>query len=167
MIHSVKRMSSLNSRYLTRFSHLITKSIVTQEDWGQGWGKRAGGPPTQNKNRARERSGSAHPPERCHLRTNIPSKNFQHGILGGLRLSPRLLLLAVAGASDANCHHEALDSHTECYDTTPEKDKEIGKDRSLRSHCETREKQTQSEPDNFPFNWFKLGIPPTSKLFSN
>ena len=81
-----------------------------------------------------------------------PSRNFQHGILEGLRLSPGLLLLAVAGASDANCHHESLDLHAECYDIILEKDEEIGEDRSLHSRCERREKQTQSEPDNFPFN---------------
>lgn len=81
-----------------------------------------------------------------------PSKNVQHGILGCLRLSAGLLLLAVAGVSDANCHHEFLDLHTECYDIILEKDKKIGEDRSLQSCCESRDKQTKSEPDNFPFN---------------
>ena len=102
----------------------------------------------------------------CHCEWKHPSKNFQRGILGCLHLLPRLLL-AMAGASDANCHHEFLDLHTEHYDIILEEYKEIGEDRSLQSCCESRDKQTQSEPDNFPFNWFKLGIAPTSKLFSN
>ena len=61
-------------------------------------------------------------------------------------------LLAIAGVSDANCHHELLDLHTEHYDIILEEYKEIGKDRSLQSCCESRNKQTQSETDNFPFN---------------
>lgn len=63
------------------------------------------------------------------------------------------------GVSDANCHHEFLDLHTEHDDIILEEDKETGEDRSLQPCCESRNKQTKRGPDNFPFNWFKLGIP--------
>jgi hypothetical protein len=64
----------------------------------------------------------------------------------------RLLLLAVAGVSDANCHHLFLDLHSAYDDIILGEDDEIGEDRSLQSCCEGIDKQTQSEPDNFPFN---------------
>lgn len=78
---------------------------------------------------------------------------MQHGILGNfVHLSPGPLLLAVAGVSDVNCHPESLDSHTEHDDIILEEDKEIGEDRPLPSCPESRDKPTQSETDNFPFN---------------
>lgn len=106
----------------------------------------------RNENRAGEESRFAPPTTDVICEQKHPSKTFRHGIPGRLRLSPRLLLLAVAGVSDANCHHEFQDLHTEHYDIILEKDKEIGEDRSLQSRCEGRDKQPQNEPDNFPFN---------------
>ena len=81
-----------------------------------------------------------------------PSKHFRSEILGRLRLSPRLLPSPAAGGSDANCHGEPLDLHTQHYDITLEEDKEIGEDRSRQSFGESGEKRAQNELDNFPFN---------------
>lgn len=119
----------------------------------RAWGGKEEELSTQNRNRARLQ-GCLAPPTRdmSFVNKSTHQRNLQHEILGWLRLSPRLLLLVVAGVSDANCHHELLDLHTEHYDIILEEDKEIGEDRSLQSCCESREKQTQNELDNFPFN---------------
>lgn len=78
-----------------------------------------------------------------------------------------LLLPAVAGVSETNCHYGFLDLHTVHYDIMLGEGTEMGKDRFLQCSCDGKDKQTQNEADIFPFNCFKLRISPTSNLFSN
>ena len=59
-------------------------------------------------------------------------------------------LLAIAGVSDANCHHELLDLHTEHYDIILEEYKEIGKDRSFSPAVRVEISKPKAKLTTFP-----------------